>query len=413
MNYEIEITRRCNYKCPGCNHLCNIVPDPSSDMTSGDVASIVDQINALDPSPGLIIVIGGEPTIHPKCVEFCRYIKDNLRRGGELLLDTNFSHPDVCSRCEEVGFKLRDYKGSRDPEEVFRRKADYHFNVLLSPKDEHQVAIDPKKCNVLNGLGGSWSCGMSIHRYRGSVRWCWCPGGSSICKLLQREEFMFPTLEALFNSDVSEFRRTICPHCQYLARPQIMARDSAGRVSACFRKGLEALKQYVEEAKTSCQAELGSSVGGSIADAGAAGHWASGFDAPRHERRQVVAGIPDRALVLGYSKNPSDAESTVKELARVGLRSEIFWNIQSTFQRFIPSSFMTGDYLKSPAHLSSHLGHYHVVKSALDRGFESLWVVEDDVRFLKDVTLLRSALSSIPKDADFLILDGEIILLDR
>jgi len=330
MNYEIEITRRCNYSCPGCNHLCNIVPDPSSDMTQEDIESIVRQINALDPAPGLMIVIGGEPTLHPKCAEFCRYIKGNLRRGGSLLLDTNFSNPDVIADCEAAGFKVRDYKGSRDPDEVFRRKADYHFNVLLSPKDEHIPAVDPKQCNVLNGLGGSWSCGMSIHRYKGAVRWCWCPGGSSLCKLLQREEFMFPTLRDLFNSNVDEFRRTICPHCMYLARPQILAKDSMGRVSECFKRGLSELKEYMAEAEKAHPelprqlAKVSPRKDVAPAKAVAEPVRAAPEEPAKDERPAVPASparsksivIPDHATVLGYAKKPEDARNAVKEAAR-------------------------------------------------------------------------------------------------
>ena len=389
MNYEIEITRRCNYKCPGCNHLCNIAPDPSSDMTDDDVASVVSQINALDPSPGLIIVIGGEPTLHPRCVEYCRYIKEHLRRGGELLLDTNFSNPDVCAECEKVGFTLRDYKGSRDPDEVFRRKASYHFNVLISPKHEHLNAIDPRQCNVLNGLGGAWSCGLSVHRYKGALRWCWCPGGSSICKLLRREEFMFGTLAELYSSDVDLFRRTICPHCQYLARPQILARDSMGRVSECFREGLEELKRY------NAAAESAASTSVSCAEPVVA--------VPGSPARPSV---PDCATVLGFAGKPQDAYGAVEELKRVGVKPEIYWNIKSAFQRFVPHGFMTGGFLANPSSLSCYLGHYHIVKSAFDRGIQSLWVVEDDIRFMKDASVVRSALSTVPADADLLVLDG-------
>ena len=58
MNYEIDITRRCNFSCPGCNHLCNVVNDPTSDMTAEDVESIVAQINELDREPQRLIVVG-------------------------------------------------------------------------------------------------------------------------------------------------------------------------------------------------------------------------------------------------------------------------------------------------------------------------------------------------------------------
>lgn len=116
--------------------------------------------------------------------------------------------------------------------------------------------------------------------------------------------------------------------------------------------------------------------------------------------------VVDRAVVLGFSPKPADAERAVAEMRRIGLEPEVFWNICGTFQKFIPASMVTGSFLLSPANMSCYLGHYHIVKSALDRGFSSLCVVEDDCRFLKDVGLLHDILAKAPADADYLILGG-------
>jgi len=119
-----------------------------------------------------------------------------------------------------------------------------------------------------------------------------------------------------------------------------------------------------------------------------------------------VIRIPECATVLGYAGKPQDAENAAKELERVGARPEVFWNIQSAFSRFIPRALLSSDFLARPANLSCFLGHYHIVKSALDRGLDALWVVEDDVKFLNDRVSVRIAIGAAPDDADFLILDG-------
>ena len=245
MNYEIDITRRCNFSCPGCNHLCNIASDPSSDMTPEDVASVVSQINANDPSPGRIIVVGGEPTLHPKCVEYCRYIKDNVRSFSQLRLNTNFSHPGVSDSVASLGYDLADYLGSRDPAELRRIKANTHYNSLLSPREEGIPIDDPHNCFILRGLDGSGPCGMCVHRYRGRLWWCYCPNATSLAKLLGREdEFMFRTLADLLRSDKGRLCSEICVHCMSIARRQLLAKDTEGRVSRCFKKGLAAFRKY-------------------------------------------------------------------------------------------------------------------------------------------------------------------------
>lgn len=249
MNYEIDITRRCNVKCAGCNHLCNIIDDPSSDMTREDVESFVRQVSAMDAAPGRIVVVGGEPTLHPRCIEYCEYIKDNLTGARKYVLCTNLSRPAVCRQVVDLGYELLDpYYKEGDVEGLRRSKEAYHFNMLLSPKEEHLNAVKPNDCQVRWGQSRE-GCGLSCHRYRGSLKWCWCPDGTSLCKLLRREEFMFPTLAELYQSDWDEFSREICPHCMQLARPWVYVRDTRGRVSECFKAGLQAIKEYNAEVR--------------------------------------------------------------------------------------------------------------------------------------------------------------------
>ena len=245
MNYEIDITRRCNFSCPGCNHLCNVIKDASSDMSQDDVASIVEQINACDSAPKRVIVVGGEPTLHPRCVEYCRYIKEHLRSYSQLRMNTNFSNREVASAVEALGYDLADYLGTRDPEELKIKKAAVHYNSMLSPKDEGIPVSDPHSCFILRGLDGSGPCGMCVHRYKGRLQWCYCPNATSICKLLQREpEFMFPTLAELLDSSKDTLCREVCVHCMAIAKSQVLARDTPGRVSRCFQAGLQALRAY-------------------------------------------------------------------------------------------------------------------------------------------------------------------------
>jgi len=250
MNYEIDITRRCNFSCPGCNHLCNIIKDESSDMTSEDIASIIDQINANDKEPKRMIVVGGEPTLHPKCVEFCKYIKEHVSSYSQLRMNTNFSNQEMVSEIEKLGYDMADYLGPRDADKLRRIKADVHYNSLISPKEEGLPISDPHSCFILRGLGGSGPCGICVHRYKGRLQWCYCPNATSICKLIRREdEFMFPTLAELFRSSIDKLCSEVCVHCMAIAKKQLLAKDTPGKVSECFKAGLEAFRRYGEEAK--------------------------------------------------------------------------------------------------------------------------------------------------------------------
>ncbi len=82
---EIHLTYRCNLDCPGCNRACFIKKPPIPDLTLSTFTNILDQIEELGFSKRLMI-IGGEPTLHPKCLDFLRLAKP---RGFEQIIWSN------------------------------------------------------------------------------------------------------------------------------------------------------------------------------------------------------------------------------------------------------------------------------------------------------------------------------------
>lgn len=243
MTYEIEITRRCNFSCPGCDHLCNIVKDPTSDMTMDDVESIVAQINEVDPNKNCIRIIGGEPTLHSQCYEICQYVKNNIENAKLLEIYSNHTNNALLDVIKaDLGFNVRMDDG-RDPKGTLVSKIIKHRNPYISPKADNLASIDssPYNCFALS------SCGIDVHKWRGSLVWSWCPPGSSVCKMLKKEEYLKPTLRKLLASDFSKYADEVCGNCFYRLRTPVYMKDSKGTVSSCFKEGLEDLKKYNEE----------------------------------------------------------------------------------------------------------------------------------------------------------------------
>lgn len=239
MNYEIEITKRCNFSCPGCNRLCNILSDPTSDLTMEDIASIVNQINTYDPDQGNISVLGGEPTLNNLCTDICKYLKNNLRTARSFILATNSSNNDVADAICKLGFRvLRD---TLDEEGSRLSKANRHWNIAISPKEEGIPLVGSPKDDCIN------ACGISVHKYRGSLKWCWCGPSTTIAKLLCREDFMKPSLKELLISDLSNFISEVCSNCIQIAKYRPLAKDTPDKISECFKKGLEEIKKYNDE----------------------------------------------------------------------------------------------------------------------------------------------------------------------
>lgn len=232
MNYEFEITRRCNFGCPGCDRLCGVVDGGGSDFSVYETDRVLDEIIAADKQVRKFTVMGGEPTLNENCVEICRLIRKRLGSGVVLSLATNHTNNDMCRAVERFGFRVRRDDATSDPKIAAVRKAERHINIMLSPTEDGVGVSDPHRCWVFG------RCGISIHKWHGCVKWCWCGAGTSVCKMLGREEFMKPSLDELFSSGTEKWFSDVCPHCQYISRQPVKARDSAGRVSKCFIDGL-------------------------------------------------------------------------------------------------------------------------------------------------------------------------------
>lgn len=106
----------------------------------------------------------------------------------------------------------------------------------------------------------------------------------------------------------------------------------------------------------------------------------------------------DRVVVIRHTDYRCRDRPLRAELARVGLAgvAEIHWNFPSPFVvRFansVPFSEDLGNFDETI------FGMYAVLKTSLALGVHRLLVLEDDVRFLRDLDLLGRLLGSIPDD---------------
>ena len=243
MTYEIHITHRCNFKCPACCALCNVVNDITSDMDMNEVEEVVRQINDVDRGSKGIRVIGGEPTLHPQCYEICRYIKNNITNIAWLSLATNHTNNTLADKIKnDLSFGVQVDDRSVDPATVARNRAKKHWSFLISPKEEGLPIGDPYQCYALTS-----KCGFAVHKWRGKLAWSWCGNGAAVAKLLRREDMLAPTLYELLGSGFGKWARIVCENCSCIAYTKFLACEYPDLISPCFVDGLRELREYNEK----------------------------------------------------------------------------------------------------------------------------------------------------------------------
>lgn len=81
---EWNLTYRCDLRCRGCNHMV-IYPGHTPDMTVADAEEFIRQARELNWQFTTILILGGEPTLHPDLDRFIELVHDFLQAPGWLL----------------------------------------------------------------------------------------------------------------------------------------------------------------------------------------------------------------------------------------------------------------------------------------------------------------------------------------
>jgi len=115
----------------------------------------------------------------------------------------------------------------------------------------------------------------------------------------------------------------------------------------------------------------------------------------------------ERKVVLAYTGNRQRIDLLTAEFARVGLTGvEVLWNFNDHYLKLYENVKCVNFTPSWLALLNNALGHYRIIKSSYELGCRNCLIMEDDIRFLRDVTLLADILSDAPHDYEVLMLDS-------
>ena len=95
------------------------------------------------------------------------------------------------------------------------------------------------------------------------------------------------------------------------------------------------------------------------------------------------------------------------ELARVGLSdAHRIYQYPSSLCNKIRSDIITSPSMRSNyGYMNTTLGHYNAISTAYHLGCKSVLIIEDDMRFLKDLSEIEVILDSMPEDYCIAMLD--------
>ena len=87
MNIDIHINEHCNLNCAYCSHCSSIAEEEymNIEQFEKDAKRLVE----LNVPIEHLVLLGGEPLLHPRCDEFCQYAYDIFPSSVKRILSTN------------------------------------------------------------------------------------------------------------------------------------------------------------------------------------------------------------------------------------------------------------------------------------------------------------------------------------
>jgi len=118
---------------------------------------------------------------------------------------------------------------------------------------------------------------------------------------------------------------------------------------------------------------------------------------------------------LALTEDAKRYKNAKAELEKIGVENEIHWwwtckkpiitnianNIQSLHGKWYVLNYQKNKYLYTAA-FDCFLNHYSIIKTAYNRGVNSILVMEDDINFIDDIDCIKYVFDHIPEDYDII-----------
>lgn len=118
----------------------------------------------------------------------------------------------------------------------------------------------------------------------------------------------------------------------------------------------------------------------------------------------------DRKTLLAFTGYKDRTPGVLKELDRIGMKGvNVQWQFPNPFDGVLLKSLRHERSLGEGGFMNATMGHYTAVKTAYHLGCTTCLVVEDDIRFLKDVDEVSKAVEMLPADFDIALFDSILI----
>jgi hypothetical protein len=222
---EIHVGYGCDLACANCNRMSVPRRPHTPDMTVADMVEFLRQCREIGWDPD-ILLIGGEPTLHPDFFEFCRLARE-FKGAGLVQLWTNAYTPEARAKAAEARerYDVSVCGETAKPEGSRKLSID---DIYVSPADYGHPTYRPCWNHA------SQICGISVD----ALGYSPCAIGGMIDSVLGVGGRTKRLADLFDPAIVAELTRRLCEHCG-------QSISQKGLSDAAWREYVEAQKPRV------------------------------------------------------------------------------------------------------------------------------------------------------------------------
>ncbi len=157
---EIEITTECNMKCYHCDRSCRQAPSKEH-MTIEQIKHFIQESIETNKNWPFIVIIGGEPTLHPDIYELCDLLieyKKNHSTNTKLTISTNGVSPKTKKILASLPEIIHHENSSKTS---VKNTQFYTFNVAPIDLERYRIA----ETDFGRGCATASTAGSALTRY--------------------------------------------------------------------------------------------------------------------------------------------------------------------------------------------------------------------------------------------------------
>jgi organic radical activating enzyme len=221
----IDITNKCDLACSNCTRLL-VNQDHFWDMT---LENFKIAVNSVKNFPGLIILIGGNPCMHPKFSELCKIFSDIIVDKQKRGLWTNnfFKHEEISKQTFGV-FNLNAHDNSRAKKSLknfsntkwYHGGSSTHSPILTSIRDLY--SDENEMWNLISNCDVNKNWSASIVQNQGKLRGYFCEVAASFDLARKQDNgIKIEEVENWWNREIQFYEDQIkhfCPGCGLAAK---------------------------------------------------------------------------------------------------------------------------------------------------------------------------------------------------